>query len=100
MPLTQAESDFLEAFVGEYMAVENGPASRKIRERGLLAPDYLHLLDAYSKTNPPRLEMQEIDGQWVEVLVWGQPNLNPPDPPWPDRESAQFRNAEIHAERI
>ena len=100
MPLTQAECEFLEAFIGEYMAVENGPASRKIQERGLLASDYLHLLDAYSKANPPRLVQQEGDGPLVETLVWGQPSLNPPDPPWPDRESAQRRNAEILAERI
>jgi hypothetical protein len=100
MPLTTAECDFLEAFIGEYMAIENGPASRKIQERGLLASDYLHLLDAYSTANPPRLVPQEGDGPIVETLVWGQPSLNPPDPPWPDRETAQRRNAEILAERI
>ena len=99
MPLTQPESDFLEAFIDEYMALEMGPASRKIRERGLFASDYLQLLDAYSRVNPSRLEQKEVDGRLVEILLWGRPNPNPPDPPWPDRETAQRRNAEILAER-
>lgn len=99
MPLTQLESDFREAFIDEYMAGKLGPAGRKLQERGLIASDYLHLLDSYSRANPPRLERIELDGCLVEALLWGRPNPNPPDPPWPDLETAQRRNAEILAER-
>jgi len=99
MPLTQPESDFLEALIDEYMAVELGPAGRKLREREVFGSDCLHLLDAYSRANPPRLEQQEVDGRLVEVLIWGRPNPNPPEPPWPDRDAVQRRNAEVLAER-
>lgn len=99
MPLTQAESDFLAAFIDEYMAVELGVASRKLRERGIFGAQLLHLLDAYARANPPRLEEQDVDGRRVEVLIYGRPTLNPPDPPWPDRETAQVRDAELLAER-
>jgi hypothetical protein len=99
MPLTQAESEFLAAFIDEYMTLEKGPSWRKLRERGIFGAEILHLLDAYSRTHPPRLEETEVDGRLVEVLVYGRPNPNPPDPPWPDRETAQRRNAELLAER-
>ena len=99
MPLTQAETDFLEAFIDEYMTVEVGPAGRKLRERGIFGSDLLQLLDAYSRAHPLRLEEKEVDGRHVEVLVYGRPTPNPPDPPWPDRETAQCRNAEVLAER-
>lgn len=99
MPLTQAESDFLAAFIDEYMAVEIGPAGRKLRERGIFGAELLHLLDAYSQSHPPRLKEKAVDGQLVEVLVYGQPSPNPPDPPWADRDTALRRNAELLAER-
>ena len=99
MPLTQAESDFLAAFIDEYMTVEVGPAGRKLRERGIFGAELLHLLEAYSRAHPPRLEEKDADGNRVEVLIHGQPTPNPPDPPWPDRETAQRRNAELAAER-
>jgi hypothetical protein len=99
MPLTQAESDFMAALIDEYMAVELGPAGRKLRERGIFGSDLLHLLDAYSRAHPPRLEEKEVDGHRVEVLVYGRTIPNPPDPPWPDRETAQHRNAELLAEK-
>jgi hypothetical protein len=98
MPLTQAETDFLVAFIDEYMAVEAGPASRKLRERGIFGAELLHLLDAYSRIHPSRFDEQEVDGRRVEVLVWGCPTLTPPDPPWPDRAVALRRNAEVLAE--
>lgn len=99
MPLTEAETDFLAAFIDEYMAVQVGPASRKLRERGIFGAELLHLLDAYSRAYPYRLTVKEVDGENVEVLLWGQPTTDPPDPPWPDREAALRRNAEILAER-
>lgn len=99
MPLTKAESDFLAVFIDEYMTCEVGPASRKLRERGIFGAELLHLLDAYSRTNPCRLEENEVDGRRVEVLLWGYPTPNPPDPPWPDREAALRRNADVLAER-
>ena len=99
MPLTEAETDFLAAFIDEYMTVELGPAGRKLRERGIFGAEILHLLDAYSRAHPPRLEGKEVDGRRVEVLVYGQPTPNPPEPPWSDRETALRRNAELLAER-
>lgn len=99
MPLTQAESDFLATFIDEYMTLEKGPAWRKLRERGIFVAELLHLLDAYSRAHLPRLEEKEVDGRRVEVLLWGHPTPNPPDPPWSDREAALRRNAEIRAER-
>ena len=98
MPLTQAESDFLAAYIGEYMAIKRGHAYRKLRERGIFPVDIYHLLDAYFRAHPPRLEEREADGHRVEVLVYGQPNPNPPDPPWSDKETAQRRNDELLAE--
>jgi len=99
MPLTQAESDFLAAFIDEYMTLVKGPAWRKLRERGIFGAEILQLLDAYSRAHPPRLEENEKDGRLAEVLLWGQATPNPPDPPWPDREAALRRNAELLAER-
>ena len=99
MPLTQAEADFLAAFIDENMTIELGPAGRKLRERGIFGAELLHLLDAYSRAHPPRLEKKVVDGGRVEILVYGQPTPNPPDPPWPDRETALRRNAELLAER-
>jgi len=99
MPLTEAETDFLAAFIDEYMAVEVGPASRKLRERGILGAELLHLLDAYSRAYPYRLNVKEVAGETVQVLLWGHPTADPPDPPWPDRETALRRDAEILAER-
>ena len=99
MPLTQTETDFLATFIDGYTAVEVGPATRKLRERGIFGVDLLHLLDAYSRTNPARLVEQVVDGRRVEVLIWGCPTPNPPAPPWPDRDAALRRNAEVLAER-
>lgn len=98
MPLTQAESDFLAAFIDEYMTVEAGPTSRRLRKRGIFGAELLHLLDAYSRAHPPRLEEKEVDGRLEKVLLWGHPAPNPPDPPWPDREAALRRSAELLAE--
>lgn len=100
MPLTQAESDFLAAFIDEYMAVEIGPAGRKLRERGIFGAELLHLLDAYSRIQSPRLEGKVVNGQLVEVLVFGQSCPNPPDPPWADRDTALRRDAEILTEWV
>jgi hypothetical protein len=99
MPLTQAESDFLAAFIDEYMAIEIGPAGRKLRDRGIFGADLLQLLDAYSRVHPPRLEEKAVDGQLVEVLVYGQPSQHLPKPPWADRQAALRRNADLLAER-
>lgn len=99
MPLTQAEADFLAAFIDEYMNVEVGPATRRLREQGIFGAELLHLLDAYSRAHPPRLEEKEVDSRRVEVLLWGHPTPNPPAPPWPDRETALRRNVELLAER-
>jgi hypothetical protein len=98
MPLTPAESDFLAAFIDEYMAVELGPAGRKLRERGIFGAELVPLLDAYWRTHPPRLEEREVDGKRVEVMVYGQPEPNPPDPPWSDRDAVLRRNAELLVE--
>jgi hypothetical protein len=45
MPLTKAESDFLAAYAFEYMRVEFGPATRKLKERGFVYTDLMHLLE-------------------------------------------------------
>lgn len=99
MPLTQAESDFLAAFIDEYMVVKIGPAGRKLHERGIFGAELLHLLDAYSRAYPPRLEEKEVNGRLVDVLVFGQPSPNPPDPPWLTQETARRWNAEMLEER-
>ena len=93
MPLTQAETDFLAAFIDEYTAVELGPATWRLRERGIFGVDLLHLLDAYSRGHPGRIEEKEVDGRRVEILLWGYPTPNPPDQPWPDRDQLLWRQA-------
>lgn len=99
MPLTQAESDFLAAFIDEYMAVEIRPAGRKLCERGIFGAELLHLLDAYSRAHPPRLGQKEVNGQHAEVLIYGQLGPEPLEVPWADREAALQRNAEMLEER-
>jgi len=98
MPLSSAESAFLSVYVDEYMALETGPATRKLRARRLVGTDILHLLNAYIHANPPKLELREVEGRLVEVLVWGRSERSPPDPPWPNRESAHRRNTELMTE--
>lgn len=100
MPLTPDESAFLTVYAFEYMRVELGPASRKLRERGFVYTDLTYLLDAYIKANG--LETSKVPdehGNLVEFEGFGRYDPNPPDPPWPDRETAQRRNAELEAER-
>jgi hypothetical protein len=87
MPLTQAESGFVAADAFEYMRVEPGPASRKLKERGFVYTDLTYLLEAYEH------------GNLVEFEGFGRYNPDPSNPPWPDRERAQRRNAEMLAER-
>ncbi len=99
MPLTLAESDFLAAFIDEYMTSQVGPAGLKLRERGILGVEVRNLLDAYWRSYPPRLEQREVNGQAVEVLVYGQPTIDPPEPPWSDRDAAIRRDAELLAEQ-
>lgn len=99
MPLTEAETDFLAAFIDEYTAVVMGPASQKLRERGIFGVDLLHLLDAYSQGHPCRFEEKEVDGRRVEVMLFGYPTPNPPAPPWPNRETTLALNAELLAEK-
>jgi hypothetical protein len=100
MPLTDAEADFLEAYLYEYMRLELGPASRKLKDRGFVYSDVIFLLDVYFRLHPSRLELVPDEaGNLVEELIFGRKNENPPDPPWPTREAAQRRNAEILAER-
>ena len=100
MPLTPAETEFLAAYAYEYMRLEVGPASRKLKDRGFIYTDLIFLLDVYIRQNPPRLEfVPDKAGNLVEELIDGRKNENPPDPPWPSREAAQKRNAEILAER-
>lgn len=99
MPLTEAETDFLAAFIDEYMAIEIGTVGRKLRERGIFGAELLHLLDAFSRAHPPRLEQKEVNGQLAEVLIYGQFSLEPPEVPWADREAALRRNAEMLKER-
>ena len=100
MPLTAAEIDFLEAYAYEYMRLENGPASRKFREKGFIYSDVIDLLDTYSRAHPPHTELvRDGSGHLVEELIWGRKTDEPPDLPWPNRMAAQRRNAEILAER-
>ncbi len=101
MPLTaELNLEFPAAYVDEYMAIEIGPTTRKLREKRFVFSDVINLLEAYMRANPPRVERREAVGEVVvEILVWGRSVPNPPDPPWPDREAAQRRNAELLAER-
>jgi len=99
MPLTTPEVEFIECYIDEYMANELGPASRKLRERGLVGAEILQLLDAYSRTHSPRVEQKNVGGMIEEVLMFGRPSLSPPDPPWTDAETARRRNDEVLAER-
>ena len=100
MPLTDAEADFLAAYAYEYMRLENGPASRKLKDSDFVYTDVLFLLDAYIRAFPPRIEtVQDEAGNMVEELIHGQRNQSPPDPPRPSRQVAQKRNSEILAER-
>jgi len=99
MPLTQLETEFIEAYIDEYMAIEKGPASRKLRDRGLLGAEVVHLLDAYSRAHPPRVEQRDVGGRMQEMLMFGRPSPNPPDPPWHDAQTARRRDAEVRAER-
>jgi hypothetical protein len=100
MPLTKAESDFLADYAFEYMRVEFGPASRKLREKGFVYTDLTNLLDAYIRENGLQTsEVPDERGELVEEECFGCYDPNPPDPPWPNRETAQRRDAEILAER-
>jgi hypothetical protein len=100
MPLTHDEAEFLAAYAYEYMRVENGPANRKLKAKGFVYTDLSFLLDAYIREFPPRIEtVRDKAGDLVEELIHGRKDENPPDPPWPSRESAQKRNAELLAER-
>lgn len=60
-----------------------------------MGTDILHLLNAYIHANPPKLELREVESRLVEVLVWGRSEPSPPDPPWPNRETAHRRNTEL-----
>lgn len=100
MPLTQAESDFLAGYTFEYMRVEPGPATRKLKERGFVYTDVCYLLEAYIWENGLQLsKVPDQHGNFVETEGFGRYDSNPPDPPWPDQETAQRRNAEMLAER-
>lgn len=100
MPLTQSESDFLAAYAFEYMRVELGPASRKLKERGFVYTDLTYLLDAYIREHGIQVsKIPDGHGNLNEVEGFGCHAPNPPDPPWPDGETAQRRNAELAAER-
>src|SRR5438552_2092931 len=96
MPLTQAESDFLAAYAFEYMRVELGPATRKLKQRGFVYTDLTYLLEAIiAETGLQISKVPDEHGHLVEVEAFGRYDPNPPDPPWPDRETAQRRNAEM-----
>lgn len=100
MPLTQAESDFLAAYTFEYMRVELGPATRKFKERGFVYTDVCYLLEAYIRENGLQISrIPDEHGNLVEFEGFGRYHPNSPDPPWPDRETAQRRNAELLVER-
>jgi hypothetical protein len=100
MPLTKAESDFLAAYAFEYMRVELGPACRNLKERGFVYTDLTYLLEAVVQETGLRIsKVPDQHGRLIEVEAFGRYDPNPPDPPWPDREAAQRRNAEIAAER-
>ena len=100
MPLTDAEASFLAAYAYEYMRVEFGPASRKLKDSGFIYTDLTFLLEAYIKTHPPQNEaVQDEAGNLVQEFVFGRKDANPPDPPWPSREAAQRRNDELLTER-
>ena len=101
MPLTPAEYEFLAAYSYEYGLIPpTGPATRKLRERGIVYSDVNMLLDAYNQADPPRIEQKKDEhGNIVEELAFGRYNPNPLDPPWPDKETARRRNEEILAER-
>jgi hypothetical protein len=100
MPLTETEADFLAVYAYEYMRIEIGPATRKLKDRGFVYTDLTFLLEAYIKAHPPHDQIMKDDaGNLVEEFVFGRKDPNPPDPPWPSREAAQRRNAELEVER-
>ncbi len=100
MPLTASETAFLAVYAYEYMRIEPGPANRKLKKKGFVYTDLTYLLDAYIGANGLEISMVPDDqGNLVEVEGFGRYDANPIDPPWPDRETAQSRNAELLAER-
>lgn len=100
MPLTSAEFDFLAAYAFEYMRVELGPATRKLNELGFVYTDLTYLLEAYIRaTGLQTSAVLNEQGELIEEEAFGRSVPNPPDPPWPDREAAQRRNAALLAER-
>ena len=100
MPLTDAEVDFLAAYAYEYMKLQLGPATCKLKERGFVYSDLTFLLDAYLGTHSPHDEIVQDDaGNLVKEWYFGRKVENPPDPPWPNREAAQRRNSDLLAER-
>ena len=99
MPLNPAEIEILASYIDEYMAVEVGPVGRMLQEQGLYGAEIVHLLDAYSRSHPPRLVTTRVNGRPAEVLMFGQPTTNPPAFPWRDAETARRRDGEILTER-
>lgn len=100
MPLTRAESDFLAGYTFEYMRVELGPAIRKLKEWGGVYTDLCYLLEAYIWENGLQLsKVLDQHGNFMETEGFGRYDPIPPDPPWPDQETAQRRNAEMLEER-
>jgi hypothetical protein len=88
MPLTEHEDAFLAAFI--YEATNEpftGPATRGLHARGVSYTDLYSLMTAYSRLHPGTPE-----------CPFGSHDPNPPPCPWPDRETALRREAEIREE--
>lgn len=88
MPLTEHEETFLAAFI--YEATNEpftGPATRSLHARGVSYTDLYSLMTAYSRLHPGTPE-----------YPFGSRNPDPPPCPWPDRETALRREAEIREE--
>jgi hypothetical protein len=88
MPLTEHEDTFLAAFI--YEATNEpftGPATRSLHARGVSYTDLYSLMTAYAQLHPGTPE-----------CPFGTQNPNPPPCPWPDRETALRREADIREE--
>ncbi len=89
MPLTDHEDAFLAAFICE-AATEpffTGPATKKLHANGIDYADLSWLMTAYGRGH-----QATFDGN---ALVFGKPDPEPPDCPWPNRESAIRRVEEL-----
>jgi hypothetical protein len=89
MPLTQAERDFLDAYVYEatHGPPFGGPATRELAHRDVYYSDLLWLLTAYNR-----------EGQVTRRPPFGMHNPVPPPSPWADPTEVRQRCEQLRDE--